>query len=433
MSDTDARRVFATEVVQRLRSRGFQALWAGGCVRDLLMNHPPSDYDVATDARPQEVMGLFRRTFAVGASFGVVRVLGDDATGDVEVATFRSDGVYSDGRRPESVSFSTAEFDASRRDFTINGMFYDPIEACVIDYVGGRADLDRKVLRAIGDPFARFAEDKLRLLRAARFASRFDLAIDPTTRAAIVAMASEVTQVAPERIGQEWRKMLVHPSRVRSLEFVDESGLLTTILPSVARLKETDASAWDETKRVIAMLPQTPSFPLAMAALLRHVSLGPRVETTAAMRQKHGLNPLVVQVAEDLKLSNAERDLIAWLLRHDGELKTAESMRRSALKRVLASSDVCDLIALHDAVAQATDGNREHIDYCQRYLRDQPEGPIDPPPLVTGHDLMKHGLKPGPRFSDLLDSVRDAQLDGEIHSAAEALAFVDRLVANPRA
>ncbi|HMB05430.1 MAG TPA: CCA tRNA nucleotidyltransferase, partial [Isosphaeraceae bacterium] len=239
MPPPDRRREFATEVVRQFRQAGHQALWAGGCVRDLLLGLTPSDYDVATDATPEQVMALFRyRTVPVGVSFGVVRVRGPLGQGDeVEVATFRSDGAYVDGRHPESVVFSSPRLDAERRDFTINGMFLDPFTGKVIDFVGGQADLKNRILRAIGDPEARFLEDKLRLIRAVRFAARFDLAIEPATRVALRAMASQIAVVSAERIAQELRRMLVHESRAQAIDLAMETGLVAVVLPSLVPMK----------------------------------------------------------------------------------------------------------------------------------------------------------------------------------------------------
>ena len=423
MMNADPRQEFATQVVARLRETGFEAYWAGGCVRDLLLGIEPSDFDIATDARPEQVIKLFRRTCAVGASFGVVRVLGSASTGDVEVATFRSDGVYLDGRRPETVTYSTAEFDASRRDFTINGMFYDPIEQRVIDHVGGRADLESGLLRAIGDPSARFAEDKLRLLRAVRFASRFGLAIEPETRRALGAMASKVTTVSVERIAQELRRMLIDPSRVGAMTLADETGLLAAVLPELMLIK--GRNVWDRTIRVLANLPDSPSFPLALAALLHEV----RMPTDGERRERAGRD-VAWRVATRLKLANAERDRTAWLVEHHHALEGAADQPESKLKRLLATDGIVELLALHRAIALASTGDVSHVDYSERYLRDQPAGPINPPPLLTGHDLARHGLRPSPRFAMLLDKVRDAQLNRLIDSKAEAIELVDRILAN---
>ncbi len=395
------RRDFAATVVARLRESGYEAYWAGGCVRDTLLALEPSDYDVATDARPEQVAAAFRRTVGVGVSFGVVKVIGPREAGEVEVATFRSDGAYVDGRRPESVAFSTPERDASRRDFTINGMFLDPVDGRVIDYVGGREDLRDRILRAIGDPRARFAEDKLRLLRAVRFAARFDLAIDAATRDAIAAMAGQVTAVSAERIAQELRRMLAHPSRSRAMASAAEFGLLAAVLPSVA--------VSDVNLRVLDALPESPTFPLALAAVLRE--LAPQE---------------VLEIASRLKLSNLERDRTAWLVANQRALVDPASLPRHTLKRLLATEGVSDLLALHRARATADTSDLAHVAYCEAYLRDQPDGPIDPPPLLTGHDLARHGLRPGPRFASLLELLRDAQLDGLVTTRDEALAFVDR-------
>ncbi len=433
VTNPDARRDHATEVVAKLREAGFEAYWAGGCVRDLLLGFEPSDYDVATDARPEQVTKLFRRTFAVGESFGVVRVLGRQSTGDVEVATFRSDGVYLDGRRPETVTYSTAEFDASRRDFTINGMFFDPADSRVIDYVGGQADLKAGLLRAIGDPSARFAEDKLRLLRAVRFAARFGFAIEPETRRAVSAMASEVTTVSVERIAQELRRMLTHQTRVEAVKLAEETGLLAAILPQLLAMKDIQldrgGSLWDRMMRVLANLPATPSFPLALAALLLDAGM-PVIRDGVECDPDHARigREIAIGIASGLKLPNAERDRTAWLVEHHHGLDNAAHLQESKLKRLLASEGIGDLLDLHRAIAMAGTGDVSHVDFCERYRRDEPAGPINPPPLLTGHDLVRHGLRPGPRFAVLLDRVRDAQLDRTIDSRDQALELVDQML-----
>ncbi|MBV8488528.1 MAG: CCA tRNA nucleotidyltransferase, partial [Planctomycetaceae bacterium] len=257
MSEAEARRDFASEIVQRLRRAGYRALWAGGCVRDLLLGLVPADYDVATSATPEQVMlSLPFRTLTVGISFGVVRVRHPRFPGvEVEVATFRSDRAYVDGRRPTSVDFSTAEEDAARRDFTINGMFMDPETSEVIDYVGGLADLRNGLLRAIGEPSHRFEEDKLRLLRALRFAARFGLTIEPRTLSALRAMAAQVVVVSPERIAQELRRMLVHPTRARAMDLALDFGLIAAILPPLVEMRglfqgkpvQPEGDLWDHT------------------------------------------------------------------------------------------------------------------------------------------------------------------------------------------
>ena len=402
-------RAFAVEVVVALRNAGHQALFAGGCVRDLLLGDTPSDFDVATDATPERVLGLFKRTTKVGISFGVVRVIGPKDAGEVEVATFRSDGVYLDGRHPESVTFGSAEADASRRDFTINGMFLDPLTNEVIDYVGGRHDLERKTIRAIGNPVARFEEDKLRLLRAIRFASRFDFEIDPATRVAIEQMSAHVNQVAVERISHELDRMLTHPNRVAAIALARDVGLLDAILPEVASLIGDER--WERTMRVLDALPESPSLPLSMAALLHQADSECSRGTADAVSRR-------------LKRSNSEREKIVWLVDLQDILLQAKSMRKSQLKRILAKPEISDLLALHRAKASASGSNSSHVDFCDAYLRDQPDGPIDPAPLVTGHDLVSLGWKPGPHFATILEHVRDAQLEGEVQTKLDALNWI---------
>lgn len=435
----EIRKKFALDVVLRLKSAGFEALWAGGCVRDLLLGLTPADFDVATNARPEQVMRLFRRTIPVGISFGVVRVLGAGAEGEVEVATFRSDGEYEDGRRPESVTFGSAELDAQRRDFTINGMFLDPTTDSLIDYVGGRDDLTRRMLRAIGHPADRFEEDKLRLLRAVRFAARFGLAVEPETLGAIRRMAPQVGVVAIERIAQELRKMLVHGSRSVAMEMARDLGLLREILPHVAKLADRDATTaeggdvdhWARTMVALDHLPEQPGFPLALAALLHRVGWSdwPSVgegSDPSGFRDLAGRR-IAIQAATDLKVSNQERDLVGWLVEFHRYLCKPEALRESALKRILATPAIGDLLALHRAVALAEGGDAAHVDYCAWYLREEPCGPLNPPPLLTGDDLRQMGFRPGPRFREWLDSVREAQLDRTINDKDQAIAWVNRL------
>ena len=408
----DGRRRFAVEVVRRLRESGHRALWAGGCVRDLLLGLSPNDYDVATDAKPEAVIRLFRRTVPVGVSFGVVKVLGPRGGGEVEVATFRSDGDYLDGRHPESVVFGGPEEDASRRDFTINGMFYDPIAEEVIDYVGGHRDLDAGLLRAIGDPADRFDEDKLRLVRAVRFAARFGLRIESETHRAIVAMAPLIIVVAAERIAQELRKMLEHPGRVEALKLLRETGLLDAVLPEVLGSSlEAVADHWRRTLAVVDALPAGAEFPVALAAML--------IESDAAT---------VGRVARRLKLSNEERGRAVWLVEHRQDLIDPTGMPASALKRLLAKPGIGDLLTLHRAIAVADGASAAHVEFCASYLRDEPDGPIRPSPLIDGNDLKRLGLPPGPAFKGWLDASYDAQLEGLVSDRDEAIAWVERRI-----
>lgn len=439
----DARREFATDVVRRLRGAGFQALWAGGCVRDLILGLSPNDFDVATDARPEQVTDLFRkRTIPVGESFGVVRVRGPHGSGlEVEVATFRSDGIYLDGRRPESVVFSSPQLDAERRDFTINGMFLDPLTGEVLDYVGGRADLGAKVLRAIGDPSARFREDKLRLLRAVRFAARFGLSIDPATHAAVVAMADQVPVVAAERIAQELRRMLVHDSRADAMGLMTSTGLMAAVAPDVVAMKglfqgkpvQSEGDLWDHTLLVLSLLPPEPSFPLAFAALLHDIGK-PRTKSVEQGRFHFHNHEVVGReiadvIARQLKLSTAERERALWLVEFHQYLGEATRMREAKLKRILAEPGIEELLALHRADALASTGDTSQVDYCVSYLTSQPAGPIKPEPFVSGHDLVRHGLRPGPHFKTILEAVYEAQLERRLTGKCEALEWIDRKIA----
>jgi len=437
-------RTFAIEVIQKLRDAGFQTLWAGGCVRDELLGLSPDDYDVATNAIPEQVRKLFKRTIAVGMSFGVIEVLGPPTEKGylkVQVATFRSDVSYSDGRRPDEVVFSTAREDAERRDFTINGMFFDPLESQLIDYVGGEADLQARVLRAIGDPALRFAEDKLRMLRAVRFATRFELTVDPATVDAIRAMAREITVVSAERIADELRKLLVSLHRARGLRLLDEAGLAAVLLPEVLPMKSLPqglpsvptGNLWEHTLRVLELLGPETSFPLAFAALLHDVGkprvVGRTPDRYTFYQHEHVGRRLASEIALRLKRSNQERDRIEWLVEKHQYLADAPRMRPSKLKQTLIHPGIQELLALHRADALASDKSVDHVEYCERLLREWSDADLNPPPLLTGYDLMRHGLEQGPDFKRLLDAVREAQLDGAITTPEEALEIVDRLAA----
>jgi poly(A) polymerase len=441
MTEDETRRAFAVDVVRRLQAAGYQSLWAGGCVRDLILGQTPSDYDVATAATPEQVMAVLPfQAVTVGISFGVVRVRRSHRPGvdvEVEVATFRSDGAYVDGRRPEWVVFSSPELDAARRDFTINGMFLDPITGKLIDYVGGEEDLKNRVLRAIGEAAARFREDKLRVLRAIRLAARFQFEIDPPTFAAIKSMAGQIISVSKERIAQELRKMLVHASRAEAMKLALETGLVAAILPDLLPLKgmalatpgQPDGNLWEYVMRVLKSLPDNPSFTLAFAALMHDVG---KLQTGTPEEGRdrfldHGLAGARIseRVCRDLKFSNAERDRITWLVTFHQYLREARQLRESKLKRILAEPGIDELLALHRAIAVATTGNTEHVDYCDYYLNAQPFGPINPPPLLTGHDLVRLGLEPGAKFAKILEQVRELQLEGQIQTKPEALEWVD--------
>ena len=437
-------RQFAVRVVRQLRKAGHEALWAGGCVRDELLQRMPRDYDIATSARPEEIRRLFRRTIAVGAAFGVVEILGP-RTGagllKVQVATFRSDVSYSDGRHPDQVVFSSAREDALRRDFTINGMFFDPLEDRLIDYVGGRQDLETRILRAIGDPAIRFAEDKLRLLRAPRIATGFNLSIDPSTAEAIRAMAPQMGVVSAERIAEELRRLLTYPERARGVRLLDELGLIAVLLPELLPMKglpqglpATPAGdLWDHVLRTLDLLGPEASFPLALAVLLHDVGKPHTVARTAERytfyHHEHVGRRLATEICLRLRLSNEERERVEWLVEKHQFLSDVRQMRTSKVKQLLVHPGIRELLALHRVDALAAGRGTEHVEYCERLLQEWSEVDLNPPPLVTGHDLMRRGLEPGPLYRRLLEAVREAQLEGTIGTPQQALELVDRLVA----
>jgi len=408
MIDPAQQRRVAADVVRKLRGAGFEALWAGGCVRDKLLGRVPKDYDVATNATPPEIRRLFgrRRTLAVGAAFGTIIVLGPKPAGQVEVTTFRQDAEYSDGRHPDQVTFSTAREDALRRDFTINGLFYDPVEEKVIDYVGGQEDLRRRSVRAIGDAHARFAEDKLRLLRAVRFAATYEFELEEATRQAIREMAAEITVVSAERIAAEMRLALTARQRARAVRLLVETALASAVLPEIVPGGPEGQGRLDRALAVLDRLDE-PAFPLAMAALLL-----PFVDADAARA-----------VGRRWRLSNQETDRTGWLLAHGDALVGARAARWSRLQPILIAEGIEDLLALCEAARPEC---AEDLDFCREKLR-LPREELDPAPLLTGEDLLARGLQPGPQFRVLLDRARAAQLDGEIHTKDEALSLIEQI------
>jgi len=424
MSSSHLKREFAVDVVKRLKQAGFQGLWAGGCVRDSLLRREPKDYDVATDARPKEVRELFghRRTLPVGASFGVILVLGPKPAGDVQVATFRTEGPYLDGRRPDSVAFSSPEEDAWRRDFTINGMFYDPVTDQVLDFVGGEQDLKAGIVRAIGDPRERMREDKLRMLRAVRFVATLQFELDRETADAVIEMAEEIHVVSAERIADELKRMLVDPHRKRAMQLAQETRLLPLIFPELAPMigdsaDQVESNTWGRTLHMLDHLQQ-PRFELAAATLLYAMALphaSPDEHTT------HGLDDRARSLCKRLRLSNQETDDIVWLLANQSALADAQNLSKATLKRLMAQPLVRDELSLHRVKALAAGADLNAVEFCEEFLRNTPQEEINPPALITGDDLIAQGLKPSRHFKELLEAVRDAQLNGEIKTKQQAL------------
>ena len=412
-TDPHQQREFALGVVRRLRDAGYESLFAGGCVRDALLNRQPDDYDVATSATPEQVVQVFRRTIPVGANFGVVVVPGRKAAeGQVEVATFRADGDYLDGRRPTEVVFCSAQEDAQRRDFTINGMFFDPVEELVIDYVGGQDDLRAGILRSIGNPVDRFTEDKLRMLRAVRFASTYEFHLDPDTREAICNLHADLVQVSVERIAQELRRMLAHPNRHVAFRFLQDTGLLNVICQG--QLTAACDSA-------VAALPyfRIPSFESAFAVLAGHL-----LNRDASVR-KRGM-PLR-SVCRDLRLSNTETNDICWLAESLLQIEAPERLNLHQLKPILADSRHDLLIDLSQALDVGAGTPPKAARWIEGYLEVTPPELLDPAPLVFGGDIEALGVSKGPVFAELLNGVRQAQLDEEVNSRDEGLALLRQL------
>ncbi|QGJ72275.1 Polynucleotide adenylyltransferase region [Planctomycetales bacterium 10988] len=418
-------REFAVSVVRRLQEAGFQALFAGGCVRDFLLHLPPKDYDVATNARPDEVQKLFgkKRTLVIGAAFGVMMVRGPRSAGTVEVATFRQDAQYSDGRHPDAVHFSTAEEDAKRRDFTLNGMFYDPLTETIHDFVGGKDDIQKEILRAIGDPNERIHEDKLRMLRAVRFTARFGFQLDLQTAEAIRRHVREISIVSGERIQAEMRTMLLHPSRAEAIQLLRSMGLLQEVLPE-AIIRGADSPtesfemAWQATCNRLRLL-HSPSFPLAMSILLFG---SPSIEELKTREIEARLK----QVIDRWKLSNQDADRIAWLLKHATAIEGARQQPWSKLQPILIHPGARELLDFHAVVKKEKGAPDLETPYCIERLS-WPEERLNPPPLINGEDLIQHGVPRGKIYRTLLEAARAAQLDDEIKSKAEALALVDQI------
>jgi poly(A) polymerase len=403
----DEQRRFAVKVVRTLRDNGFEAFWAGGCVRDQLLGRTPKDYDVATNATPPQIRELFgrRRTLAIGAAFGVITVLGPESAGMIEVATFRKDDAYSDGRHPDHVTFSSPEEDAARRDFTINGLFFDPIEERVIDYVGGQKDLAGRIIRAIGQPRERFAEDKLRMIRAVRFSATFDFALEKDTQDAIREMAEQINVVSPERIAMEMRRMLVDSSRVTAIRLLLATNLANVVLPEIVPKNDEQSQRLEQALVVLDRL-KDPAFPLSLAALLHTLSNSVAVK----------------EVAQRWKLSNKETDRAVWLVANQHTILKPQTMKWSALQPILIHEGINDLLELMEASSPEGD---EAATYCLNKLL-QPQEVLDPPPLITGEDLLEMGIPQGPQYRKILEKIRIMQLDRQICTRDKAKEIIEK-------
>jgi poly(A) polymerase len=423
----------AHAVVDRLHRAGHQAYLVGGCVRDLLLGRKPEDYDIATDARPDRIMDLFPRSGRVGAHFGVILVR--DVFSQVEVATFRSDHDYADGRRPSLVHFERdPRQDVLRRDFTINGLMMDPEKGEILDYVEGRQDLERRVLRAIGNPEERFREDHLRMLRAVRFAARLGFAIDPPTFDAIRARHSDVLRVSAERIREELVKILTEGGARRGFEMLDASGMLEDILPEITAMKgveqppeyHPEGDVWTHTLMLLEGLRQ-PSPALALGALLHDVGK-PNTFRVAERIRFDGHVEEGVRIARNimsrLRFSRDETERVEALVANHMRFKDVEHMKESTLKRFLRMPDFEEHLELHRLDVLASNRRLETWESIRRKLSELSEDQLHPERLLSGADLIAAGYEPGPMFSEILSVVEEAQLEGRIHTAGEAMALV---------
>ena len=425
----------ARELVTRLRDCGHVAYFAGGSVRDLVRGETPKDIDIATDARPEAVQKIFSRTYAVGAHFGVIVVLENEL--QFEVATFRSDDVYIDGRRPTAVHFSSPEEDAKRRDFTINGMFFDPVAGEVIDFVGGRADLAAKLVRAIGDPAQRFAEDRLRMLRAIRFATVLDYQIDDQTWRALIANAGSIKEISAERIREELVRIFLSPKRVRGWDLLDESGLFRAILPEIETMKgceqpeqfHPEGDVFKHTRLMLQLLPEKVSVPLVFSVILHDVAkpVTSIVDETGRIRfnghDRIGAE-MTEQIMERLRFSRAEIDATVEMVRQHMVFKDVPRMRVAKLKRFMARPTFEEELELHRVDCASSHGMMDNYEFLLNKRAEFANEPIIPPPLVRGEDLIALGLRPGPKFGEILEAVETRQLEGGLRNREEALDWV---------
>jgi poly(A) polymerase len=438
-------REHATNIVRTLREHGHKAYLAGGCVRDLLLQREPADFDVATDATPPQVMQIFPQTFAVGAQFGVVLVpfaeggVHASTSKVVEVATFRSDLGYSDGRHPDEVRFSRdPREDAQRRDFTINGMMLDPVTNEVLDFVGGRADLAAGVVRAIGDPERRFSEDKLRMLRGVRFAARFDYTIDPATFSAIQRLAPQIHQVSCERVREELTKVLIEGHAQRAFQLLDQSGLLQQVLPEIAAMKgveqppqfHPEGDVFVHTLLLLDKLPAGCSKTLAWGALLHDVGKPATFRVAPDRIRFDGHVEIGVKMAAEicrrLRFSNDETDQILALVDNHMRFADVTRMKESTLKKFLRLPGFDEHLELHRIDCLSSHGQLSSYNYVRNRLQSLPPEAIRPEPLITGDDLIAAGYEPGPRFKEILAAVEDAQLEERLATREAAMEWIRR-------
>jgi poly(A) polymerase len=434
---------FAISIVRTLREHGHKAYLVGGCVRDLLLGREPADYDVTTDAIPDEVMRIFPETYAVGAQFGVVLVplpknlISKEENDAVEVATFRSDIGYTDGRHPDQVRFSRdPREDVERRDFTINGLLLDPVTNEVLDFVDGRKDLEARIVRTIGDPERRFAEDKLRMLRAVRFAARFGYAIEPDTLHAIQKLASQIHQVSQERVRDELSKMLTEGRARQAFLLLDETGLLQEVLPEIEAMKgveqppqfHPEGDVFVHTLLLLDKLPHPCPLTLAWGALLHDVGKPATFRVAPDRIRFDGHVDVGVKIAEEicqrLRFSNDDTEQILALVDNHMRFAHVQQMKESTFKRFVRMPRFDEHLQLHRVDCLSSHGDLTSYNFTREKIASMPAASMRPAPLVTGDDLIAAGYKPGPQFKRILSAVEDGQLEGRLHNREEAMAFV---------
>ena len=432
----ESNKAAAIDIIGKLQEKGHIAYLAGGCVRDMLRGETPKDYDIATSALPEEITSIFTKTREVGVHFGVVIVIVKNQAFDV--ATFRNDGSYKDGRHPEEVTFSTPQDDTARRDFTVNGIFFDPISEKYIDFVEGKSDIDKKVIRAIGEPNLRFQEDHLRLLRAIRFAARFDYEIEAETWNSIKSNASGISKISKERIRDELTKILLNENRVLGFDLLVESGLMEHIIPEILQLKgceqppqfHPEGDVFVHTRLMLSLLKDAPSIELVLSVLLHDIGKPATYsfDEEADRIRFNGHDKLGAEMSEqilrDLKFSNSIIEDVVQMVANHMTFKDVQKMRQSKLKRFMSRSTFSDEIELHRVDCLGSWGGLDNYDFLNKKMVEFANEPIIPQPLLTGKDLIKLGWSSGPDLGQTLNSVQDMQLEGKLNSKDEALVWV---------
>lgn len=429
----------AVAIVKRLREHGYESYFAGGCVRDMLLKKPPQDYDITTNAHPDEIAKIFPQTIPVGVQFGVMLVLVEGQP--FEVATFRHDGPYLDGRRPSHVRYGSLREDIGRRDFTINGMVYDPLQDQVIDWVDGRKDLKDKRIRAIGKPHERFEEDRLRMVRAIRFAASLDFSVEDDTFAAIRELAPTITVISWERIGDEVTRILTEGGARKGFELLDEAGLLTVLLPEIEAMKGVEQSpdhhpegdVFIHTMLTLSYL-DSPTETLAYGCLLHDVGKPACIRREDGRLTFYGHMERGAEMAEEilrrLKRTRASRERVAYLVRNHLRHLQAPNMRVSTLKRFLGEEGIDELLELTRIDALSANGDLQYYQFCKQKLAELKREEIHPTPLLRGKDLIAMGFRPGPIFHEILKQLEEAQLGGELSSPEQAIEWVNKNYGN---